>query len=152
MRDVCLRGCTPFPPVDKILDTRLWKHYLSATTVADDNNCWKNSKKTSYATWWFYCRRIFNGCVVKWKKHKCVTQDESCVKLDLVQFQEPSKPVQREVPLIQPAQPRKHKLPQPNCTGILVYACRGVFTLSLSRRECEIFSLLVTTNLFEQQI
>ena len=25
------------PPVDKILDTRLWKHYLSATTVTDGN-------------------------------------------------------------------------------------------------------------------
>ena len=34
--------CTP-PPVDRIFDTRLWKHYLSATTVADDNNTfiWK---------------------------------------------------------------------------------------------------------------
>ena len=26
------------PLVDRILDTRLWKHYLSATTVADGNN------------------------------------------------------------------------------------------------------------------
>ena len=26
------------PPVDRILDTRLWKHYLPATTVADGNN------------------------------------------------------------------------------------------------------------------
>ena len=26
------------PPLDRILDTRLWKHYLSATTVADGNN------------------------------------------------------------------------------------------------------------------
>ena len=26
------------PPVDRILDARLWKHYLSATTVADGNN------------------------------------------------------------------------------------------------------------------
>ena len=29
-------GCTPLP-VDRLLDTRLWKHYLSATTVADGN-------------------------------------------------------------------------------------------------------------------
>ena len=29
-------GVTP-PPVDRILDTRLWKHYLSATIVADGN-------------------------------------------------------------------------------------------------------------------
>ena len=26
------------PPVDRILDTRLWKHYLSATSFADGNN------------------------------------------------------------------------------------------------------------------
>ena len=39
-------GCMPMgcawhahpPPVDRILDTCLWKHYLPATTVADDNN------------------------------------------------------------------------------------------------------------------
>ena len=56
---VCLEGCTPpppnpeaytppgsrgghppFPPLpeDRILDTRLWKHYLSATIVAYGNN------------------------------------------------------------------------------------------------------------------
>ena len=37
---VCLPwGCTPPPPpVDRILDTRLWKHYLPATTVADGKN------------------------------------------------------------------------------------------------------------------
>ena len=29
----------PPPTVDRILDTRLWKHYLSATTVADGNEC-----------------------------------------------------------------------------------------------------------------
>ena len=33
---VCLRGVHYRPP-DRILDTRLWKHYLSATTVADGN-------------------------------------------------------------------------------------------------------------------
>ena len=41
---VCLGGVCPgvsakgvytTPPVDKILDTRLWKHYPSPTTVAD---------------------------------------------------------------------------------------------------------------------
>ena len=31
-------GCTPSPSVDRILDTRLWKHYLYATTVAGGNN------------------------------------------------------------------------------------------------------------------
>ena len=30
-------GCTP-PPVDRILDTCLWKHYLSATSFADGND------------------------------------------------------------------------------------------------------------------
>ena len=34
---VCPGGYTP-PPVERILDTRLWKHYLSATTVADGNH------------------------------------------------------------------------------------------------------------------
>ena len=38
---VCL-GClcvyTSPPPVDRVLDTRSWKYYLSATTVADGNN------------------------------------------------------------------------------------------------------------------
>ena len=38
---VCVPACkgvdTP-PSVDKILDTRLWKHYLSATTVVDGND------------------------------------------------------------------------------------------------------------------
>ena len=31
------RGCTP-PPVDRILDTRLWKHCLSATLFAGGKN------------------------------------------------------------------------------------------------------------------
>ena len=35
---------TPHPPPDRILDTRLWKHNLSATTVADGNK--SNSKLT----------------------------------------------------------------------------------------------------------
>ena len=35
---VCVCVCTP-PPVDRIIDTRLWKHYLSATSFADGNNC-----------------------------------------------------------------------------------------------------------------
>ena len=30
-------GCAP-PLMDRILDTRLWKHYLSAATAADGNN------------------------------------------------------------------------------------------------------------------
>ena len=32
-------GCLPrrYPPVDRILDTLLWKHYVSATTVAGGN-------------------------------------------------------------------------------------------------------------------
>ena len=35
---VCLGGVHhQQPPVDRILDTRLWKHYRSATTVADGN-------------------------------------------------------------------------------------------------------------------
>ena len=33
----CMLGYTP-PPVDRILDTRLSKHYLSATTDADGKN------------------------------------------------------------------------------------------------------------------
>ena len=33
---VCLGVC--IPPVDRILDTPLWKHYLSATIVAGGNN------------------------------------------------------------------------------------------------------------------
>ena len=36
----CQMGVTP--PLDRILDTRLWKHYLSATSFADGkkrNNC-----------------------------------------------------------------------------------------------------------------
>ena len=32
---VCPGACTP--PLDRILDTRLWKHYLSATSFADGN-------------------------------------------------------------------------------------------------------------------
>ena len=28
------------PPVDRILDTRLWKHYLSTTTVVDGKQVW----------------------------------------------------------------------------------------------------------------
>ena len=36
---------THVPPLDRILDTRLWKHYLSATTVADGNHSlWIYSK------------------------------------------------------------------------------------------------------------
>ena len=31
------RGCVPHPSVDRILDKRLWKHYLPATTVAGGN-------------------------------------------------------------------------------------------------------------------
>ena len=34
----CLGGCLPQSMLDRILDTCLWKHYLSATTVADGNN------------------------------------------------------------------------------------------------------------------
>ena len=35
----CIPACTEAdPPVDRILDTRLWKHYLSATSFADGNN------------------------------------------------------------------------------------------------------------------
>ena len=34
---VCPSACWDTPPVDSILDTRLWKHYLSSTTVADGN-------------------------------------------------------------------------------------------------------------------
>ena len=68
--DVCPRGCMPrgmyaqgvcvrvqgrglprgeYTPMDRILDTRLWKHYLSTTTVADGNeihfgcNSWSKS-------------------------------------------------------------------------------------------------------------
>ena len=45
-RSVCQGGCLPrgcppggvhLPPVDRILDTRWWKHYLSATSFADGN-------------------------------------------------------------------------------------------------------------------
>ena len=37
--DVCPSACWDTPPsTDKILDTRLRKHYLSATTVADGKN------------------------------------------------------------------------------------------------------------------
>ena len=36
VRGVCPEGL--HPPMDRILDTRLWKHYLSATTVADGKN------------------------------------------------------------------------------------------------------------------
>ena len=35
------RGGVHLPPplpVDRMLDTRLWKHYLSATSFADDKN------------------------------------------------------------------------------------------------------------------
>ena len=36
---VCLGGAGGVsPPMDKILDTHLWKHYHSATTVAGGNN------------------------------------------------------------------------------------------------------------------
>ena len=31
-------GCTSPTSVKRILDTRLWKHYLSATSFADGNN------------------------------------------------------------------------------------------------------------------
>ena len=36
-RVVCIPACkgTDTPPLGRILDTRLWKHYLSATTVVD---------------------------------------------------------------------------------------------------------------------
>ena len=33
----CLPGDVHLPPVDRILDTRLWKHYISATSFADGN-------------------------------------------------------------------------------------------------------------------
>ena len=32
----------PPPPVDRIINTRLWKHYLPATTVAGGNNMWRS--------------------------------------------------------------------------------------------------------------
>ena len=32
------RSYTPRPPVDRILDTHLWKHYVSATSFADGKN------------------------------------------------------------------------------------------------------------------
>ena len=37
-RGVSAQGVYTSPSVDRNLDTRLWKHYLSATTVADGNN------------------------------------------------------------------------------------------------------------------
>ena len=39
-----------WPPVDRRDDTRLWKYYLSATTVADDNDCTVLSGTFSLAT------------------------------------------------------------------------------------------------------
>ena len=42
---------TPPPSVDRILDTRLWKHYLSATTVADGKE--KVEKKEDSFFWRF---------------------------------------------------------------------------------------------------
>ena len=48
--EVCLRrwvsawGVCAHPPVDRILDTGLWKHYISLTTVADGN-------KTTNTNW-----------------------------------------------------------------------------------------------------
>ena len=47
-RDGCLSECMLgyTPPVDRILDTRLWKHYLSATTlrvvISNRTNLWSN--------------------------------------------------------------------------------------------------------------
>ena len=33
---VCLRG---MPPMDRILDTRLWKHYLTMVNIKNENSC-----------------------------------------------------------------------------------------------------------------
>ena len=38
----CSPRRAPLPSVDRIIDTRLWKHYLSATTVADGKNVLQN--------------------------------------------------------------------------------------------------------------
>ena len=51
---VCLGirgGCTP-PPVDRILDTRLRKHYLSAALFADGNYVWPKTDLKPIG--WFY--------------------------------------------------------------------------------------------------
>ena len=47
-RGVFAQGEVNTPPaVDRILDTRLWKHYLSATSFADGNKC-----SASGFNWW----------------------------------------------------------------------------------------------------
>ena len=75
----CLpRGCTP-PPVDRILDTHLWKHYLSATLFADGNDepslvrCISDFRRgwRKFAWDWSdfcYCNEF---CPRVWNKHMC---------------------------------------------------------------------------------
>ena len=59
--DVCLPvGCLPArgmfgrPPLDRILDTRLWKHYLSSTSFADGNkrSIMSNILVLFQTNWW----------------------------------------------------------------------------------------------------
>ena len=49
----CMVGYTHItPPLDRILDTRLWKYYLPATTVAGGNKEQKEEMKfISYLHW-----------------------------------------------------------------------------------------------------
>ena len=50
-------GYTPSPSVDRILDTRLWKHYLPATTVAGGKYTrihWSRSRSHCRAVWIYH--------------------------------------------------------------------------------------------------
>ena len=51
-------GQTPPPPVDRIVDTCLWKHYLSATTVGDDN-WWLEELPKQFTTATHKCVSLF---------------------------------------------------------------------------------------------
>ena len=55
----CIPPCHTHPfPLDRILGTRLWKHYLSATTV-EDGNQFRESLKTFILKWNICCIRVY---------------------------------------------------------------------------------------------
>ena len=50
----------PLPPVDRILDTRLWKHYLSATSFADGKNTdWNSCQICQICQYCIICENLY---------------------------------------------------------------------------------------------
>ena len=61
----CMLGYT-HPLVDRILDTCLWKHYLSATSFADGNNKYtvETRQKEMYLTYQLLLVRPVSNCFI----------------------------------------------------------------------------------------